>query len=76
MWAMLGWLVWEVACERKRRSDEPGQAVGAWIAGFSAVDLVVASWVLHVPSMALATICLFFLASCRDFFPQPETLMA
>ncbi|MEC8770009.1 MAG: UbiA family prenyltransferase [Planctomycetota bacterium] len=69
MLAMLGWLVWEVACERKRRSDEPGQAVGAWIAGFSAVDLVVASWVLHVPSMALATICFVLSRVLQRFLP-------
>ena len=67
--AMLGWLVWELACERKRRSEQPGQAVGAWIAGFSAVDLVVASWVLHVPSMALATICFILSRLLQRFLP-------
>ena len=67
--AMLGWLVWEFACERKRRSDQPGQAVGAWIAGFSAIDLVVASLVLHVPSMALATICFVLSRLLQRFLP-------
>ena len=69
MLAMLGWLVWELACERKRRSEHPGQAVGAWIAGFSAVDLVVASWVLHVPSMALAAICFVLSRVLQRFLP-------
>ena len=69
MLAVLGWLVWEFACERKRQSDEPGQAVGAWIAGFSAVDLVVASWVLHVPSMALAAICFVLSRVLQRFLP-------
>ena len=69
MLAMMGWLVWEIACERKRRSEQPGQAVGAWIAGFSAVDLVVASWVLHVPSMALATICFVLSRVLQRFLP-------
>lgn len=69
MLAMLGWLVWEFACERKRQSEQPGQAVGAWIAGFSAVDLVVASWVLHVPSMALAAICFVLSRVLQRFLP-------
>ena len=58
------------------RSEHPGQAVGAWIAGFSAVDLVVASWVLHLPSMALAAICFVLSRVLPRFLPQLETLMA
>ena len=57
---------------KSHASETPGQhrgRRGAWIAGFSAVDLVVASWVLHVPSMALATIC-FVLSRVLQISPR------
>ncbi|MAV55813.1 MAG: hypothetical protein CMJ28_07670 [Phycisphaerae bacterium] len=69
MLAVLGWVIWEIACERKRRSPQPGQAIGGWIAGFSVVDLVIASWVLHVPAMALASICFVLSRLLQRFVP-------